>query len=198
MDPNREDGVSAPDRAPTDGEGLEPSAIDTSVYVEAIDSTSTGPASRRTGGRITLPALVLAVGLAFFVGVLLERLVVARLSGGQSPSTEEESGAPGGETAGGSGLGSVVTFGKVESVDGATIYVSDGRGNVTKVITTDGATFSVAGPATLSDIRPGDTVVVLGHKESDGAITVTSVLDAAPGPIPPDGSRGSGSPGGGG
>ena len=61
------------------------------------------------------------------------------------------------------------------SVDGPNIYVTDAQGNVVKVVTSPSSRFTKTGPATVQDVRPGDTVIVQGQKGEDGIVTATAV-----------------------
>jgi hypothetical protein len=66
----------------------------------------------------------------------------------------------------------------VKLVDGLSIYVTDAQGNVVKVVTTPSSRFTRTGPASLQDVRPGDTVIVQGQKGEDGVVTATAVANS--------------------
>ncbi len=70
------------------------------------------------------------------------------------------------------------TAGQVKLVDGANIYVTDAHGNVVKVVTTPAVRFTKTGAGPITDVRPGDTVIVQGQKGEDGIVTATAVANS--------------------
>lgn len=111
------------------------------------------------------------------------------------PSTSAGAGAggrPGGAGQRGAGAGAggaggaaaaagAAAAGTVKVIDGANIYVTDGQGNVVKVVTTASSRFTRTGTGSIQDVRPGDTVIVQGQKGDDGVVTATGVTDAGTG-----------------
>ncbi|MGH9225108.1 MAG: hypothetical protein ACRD2W_15315, partial [Acidimicrobiales bacterium] len=69
--------------------------------------------------------------------------------------------------------------GTVKLVDGANIYVTDASGNVVKVTTSDASRFTKSGPGSLSDVRPGDPVIVQGQRGEDGTVAASEVTSTA-------------------
>jgi hypothetical protein len=94
----------------------------------------------------------------------------ARGTGGTS------NGGTGSVAGGGSGGG---TVGTVTLVDGNNVYVTDATGNVVKVMTNAASQLTKTDPATIKDVRPGETVIVRGTSATDGSVTATS-LTASP------------------
>jgi len=104
---------------------------------------------------------------------------------------------PGGAAAQGSGRNGGVpagaTVGQVKLVDGANLYVQDTQGDIVKVVTPPGLAVAVSKPGTIADLKPGDTVIVLGDTNADGTVNATSVRTGGLG-----GGGGGGAFGGGG
>jgi hypothetical protein len=90
---------------------------------------------------------------------------------------------------GGSGGGGA-TFGTVSSINHNTLYVTDATGNTVKVSLSPVTKVSKSVGVSRKAVRPGDTVVILGVKNSKGALIAASVSDS--------GARASGAGGGGG
>jgi hypothetical protein len=88
---------------------------------------------------------------------------------GASTGTSTVAGSSGGGFPGFSG-----TSGTVKAIDGSTLYVTDATGNVIKVTTKAGVTVTVTKAGTLTDVKPGDTVVVRGTTSS-GAVAAESI-----------------------
>lgn len=90
----------------------------------------------------------------------------------------------GGSTSGGSaGAGAALgggssAFGTVTSIDGDNLYIADTSGNTVKVTLSSASKISKSVGVGKSAIRPGDTVVVRGLKDSSGAVSATSVTDS--------------------
>ena len=90
-------------------------------------------------------------------------------------------GAPGtgAATAGGgttTSAGSGAQTGTVKLIDGSTIYVSLPNGDVLTVKTTKSTKVSVATSSTVSALKPGEAITVLGGApDSSGNVTATSV-----------------------
>ena len=78
-------------------------------------------------------------------------------------------------------LGGAVTTGEVSYVRGNTIYVANSQGNTVKVSTTAGSKVTKTVATHTNSIHPGDTVVVLGTQNKNGAISASSVSVGASG-----------------
>jgi hypothetical protein len=176
--------------------------------------------------RAATGALILLVVLAggFWGGALAEKhhgtgtsstlasLRAAARSGALGRGTAGATGTAGGGAgfgaggfgAGGTGFGGAggaATTGTVIGEQGNTLYVSDANGNIVKVVVGKQTTVTRTGPATLSGLKNGDTVVVSGSRASNGSVSATSVRAVAAGTVGAGGSgtgrSGSGAGGGG-
>ena len=97
----------------------------------------------------------------------------------------------GGGGAGGAGA----TFGTVSTVNGDALYITEANGNTVKV-TLSSATKVTKNVSVGKDaVRPGDTVVVAGAKNSDGTVSATTLSDTGAGLTGGGGGSGGGSGG---
>ncbi|MGD0322006.1 MAG: hypothetical protein ABSC00_10475 [Acidimicrobiales bacterium] len=98
---------------------------------------------------------------------------------GRGTSSGSSSGAfgRGGAFLGGGGS-TGETVGTVLLVDGSTIYVTTSGGGVVKVDTTPSTSFEVTEAGSVSDLKPGSTVIVTGSGSS-GTITARSVSQSS-------------------
>jgi hypothetical protein len=143
-----------------------------------------------------LAALTLAAG-AFYAGVSVEkshakssttgnvaaafsRFAAGRTGGAGATGAGGAAGATGGRGAGAAG-GAGVTVGRVKLVDGKNVYVTDTSGGITKVVTDSASTITVSSSGKVSDVKPGDTVIVRGAAAKDGSVTATSLTDSGAG-----------------
>ena len=74
-----------------------------------------------------------------------------------------------------SGASSSSTTGTVTDIIGNTLYVTDSSGSLVKVTLSSSTTVSRNAKASLSALKPGDSVVVSGVKASNGQMTASSV-----------------------
>ena len=97
----------------------------------------------------------------------------AGASSSASPGTGSRSGFPGG---GGGLFGSGnATIGSIKLIDGSTIYVQTTAGDIVQVATSAATKVTVSSTVPVKDLRPGETVIVEGSKNSSGAIAATSI-----------------------
>ena len=120
-----------------------------------------GGFSGRNGGGASA-----ATGAATLGVTTLGVTTVGATATGASPTTAVVAGGP--------------TTGIVKLVDGAKIYIQDASGNVIKVTTSAGTAVAVASPASVAQIKAGDTVEVVGTTGADGFVVATSVQDRGP------------------
>ena len=71
--------------------------------------------------------------------------------------------------------GGNATVGTIKLIDGATVYVQTAAGDIVQVATSPGTKVTVSSTVPVKDLQPGETVIVLGSKNSSGAITATSI-----------------------
>ena len=105
-------------------------------------------------------------------------------AGGGAPAGAGSAGGSGstgggGAFAGAAGAGGGVTTGQVAYVSGNTLYVTTGEGNTVKVSAAAGAKVTKTVSTKAKSIHPGETVVVLGSKSSNGSISATSITVGA-------------------
>lgn len=107
-------------------------------------------------------------------------------SGGGMPGGASGGGdAAGGSTSqGGGGTAAAsggMTVGEVANVKGSTIYVTTSDGTTVRVVAADGSTVQRTSKTSMSNVHPGDSVVVSGTTKSDGTVSATSVTATAEG-----------------
>ncbi|HEX4279300.1 MAG TPA: hypothetical protein VHZ27_00960 [Solirubrobacteraceae bacterium] len=83
----------------------------------------------------------------------------------------------GGGAAGGAGA----TFGTVSGVSGDTLYISEANGNTVKVTLSSATKVTKNVSVGKNAVRPGDTVVVAGAKNSNGTVSATTLSDTGAG-----------------
>jgi hypothetical protein len=145
-----------------------------------------------------LAALVFAAG-TFYAGVRVEKskaktsttgslaAAFSRFAGARGAGAAGGTGARGTGTGAGAGAGGAagagagVTVGTVKLVDGNNVYVTDTSGGITKVAVGSSATVTVSSSGKVSDVKPGDTVIVRGAAGSDGTVNATSLSDSGAG-----------------
>ena len=137
-----------------------------------------------------LAALVVAAG-AFYAGVRVEKSHAKSSSTGSLAAAFGRFAGRTGGTGTGSGrgagtgagalTGAGVTVGQVKLVDGKNVYVTDTSGGITKIVTNSTSTISVSTEGLVSDVKPGDTVIVRGAAAKDGTVTATSITDSGAG-----------------
>jgi Cu/Ag efflux protein CusF len=131
------------------------------------------------------------IAAAAFAGVNLARNEGTTLAGASGPGGPGGGFGPGGF--GGPGRG---TNGTIASIDGSTFSVTTPAGTTVKVVTNSSTTFTVASTGSVSDIKPGDNVTVMGTTSGTtvDAERITdsgslAVADGLGGP-PPGGTQG--------
>lgn len=153
----------------------------------------------------TLIALIVGAG-GFYAGVRIEKGQVSGSSaatglslpsGFPGAGTSTRSGSSSGTRSASGGLpaigalgGGNSSFGTISSVDANTIYLQDASGNTIKVKLSSATKITKSVSVSHKSLRPGDTVVVQGLKNSKGSVSATSVSDSGAG------SRATGSGGG--
>jgi hypothetical protein len=108
-------------------------------------------------------------------------LAAARPSSSASAGTG--TGSPSGFPGGGGGAfgGGNATIGTIKLIDGATVYVQTTAGDVVQVATSAGTKVTVSSTVPVKDLKPGETVIVQGSKNSSGAIAATSISQTTTG-----------------
>ena len=190
--------ISGPEaEEPGTGHGLDDLLDVLSSPLDDDDAELTAVLTRRPRAKLPSLTLILAaivVASAGFLGGALvgkhygssgssnlaaafRGLAAARAGASSSASagtgTGSRSGFPGG--AGGAFGGGNATIGTIKLIDGATVYVQTTAGDVVQVATSSGTKVTVSSTVPVKDLKPGETVIVEGSKNSSGAIAATSI-----------------------
>jgi hypothetical protein len=178
---------------PQDAE-LDPSDADLLAIPPRADDLGVALAARPP--RAELPKLTVALAGAalicagFIGGVLAQKHLGASASSGRGnfaafgagrgPANANASGRGGGYfgrgAAGGAGGG---ITGTVTVVSGDKLYVTAPDGSVYTVTTTGSTAINVTQSGTLSQLKPGQTVVIAGSDDNKGDVTATSITAGA-------------------
>jgi hypothetical protein len=152
---------------------------------EGEDHRTGGERSRRARRLTAVLALVAAVGIGFASGVLFQKHQGGSSTSGASALASLFRGRTG--TAGGgfgfggagSSAASGTVVGTVTAISGDTLYISSGTSSaLTKVVTVPSSTITVPTAGTVSNISPGDSVVVRGAQQSDGSFVAGTITDS--------------------
>jgi hypothetical protein len=167
---------------------------------DVLDDEVVPPRRRRRLSPLTAAlVLVLVAACGVYAGVRLQKdrggssssstlsALASRFAAGGTGSRTGRTGFAG--TFGGTGTGGTggagasggaggATFGTVKLVDGDNIYVTTSDGSIVKVKTSGTTTITKTAPAKVSQIEPGETVVVRGSAGTDGTVAASSVTDA--------------------
>jgi len=135
--------------------------------------------------RRKLPMLTVALvaglvaGGAFVGGVEAQKhLGSSTTSGNAAAGSSQLAGrfGRGGPSAAGASAGAAdFTAGTVTAIKGSTLYVTDASGNIVKVSTSAGSQVTKTVTGKVTDIRPGDTVVVRGTKGKNGTVAAAAI-----------------------
>jgi hypothetical protein len=142
----------------------------------------------------TLIALIVGV-IGFYAGVRVEKgqLSSSSSTGLSLPSSLSSLARGGTTTRGATGTGSAsrggfpglgafggggTTIGTVSNINGKTIYISDSSGNTVKVKLSSATKITKSLAVRKKAVRPGDSVVIQGAKNSNGTLSATSVSDS--------------------
>jgi hypothetical protein len=149
--------------------------------------------TRRPRAKLPSLTLVLAAIVVASAGFLVGALVGKHYGGSSSgnlagafgglaarPTTSAGGGSrtgAGAATGSRTGLfgGGNATVGTIKLIDGATVYVQTAAGDIVQVATSAETKVTVSSTVPVKDLRPGETVIVLGSKNSSGAIAATSI-----------------------
>lgn len=77
----------------------------------------------------------------------------------------------------GGGSSTTMTTGTVKVVDGRNLYLTDAQGNIVKITTGGGTKVKLSKDGKVSDLQPGDTVVVQGTQDSSGNVAASQVTE---------------------
>jgi Domain of unknown function (DUF5666) len=156
---------------------------------------------RQWFNRWTAAGLALLLGaIGFYVGVRVEKNQLSNSTttsafssalGGAASRTGGTGAASRTGGAGGAGTlrslfggggftgagGASATAGTVSSVNGDSLYITESSGNMVKVTVSSATKVTKSQTVGKDAVRPGDTVVVTGAKNSDGSVSAATVSD---------------------
>jgi len=185
--------LEAPEEQPGQGESVDDlfevlsSPLDDGDDLTAV--LARRPRAKLPSLTLVLAAIVVA-GAGFLVGALVGKHYGSSGSGNLAaefsrlaarPTTSSGSaGAGSGLGAGAGGRGGLfgggnATIGTIKLIDGATVYVQTTAGDIVQVATSAGTKVTVSSTVPVKDLQPGETVIVLGSKNSSGGIAATSI-----------------------
>jgi hypothetical protein len=100
-----------------------------------------------------------------------------RFAAGASATAGTRSGPGAGLGAGGGGgfAAGNATIGTIKLIDGSTVYVQTSGGDIVQVATSAGTKVTASSTVRVKDLRPGETVIVEGSKNSTGGVTAASI-----------------------
>lgn len=152
----------------------------------AVDDAAPAPKAGRRLPILTAALVVAVVAAAgFFAGVRVEKgragsSTVASATGarrGTGTGAGRFTGSSsGGASGGGAGFGRGRTIGQVVAIEGSDLLITDATGNTIKVSTSPSSTITKTDAASVSDIHPGDTLVITGTQQPDGSTAATSII----------------------
>jgi hypothetical protein len=136
---------------------------------ETPDATPT----KRSVARFLTPALALvaAVGIGLFGGVLIGQNAASATISARGAGQGGFPGTAGGDAPTG-GMGDLTT-GTVTAVDGSTVTLELTDGSTVTVTTTD--------ESTVDALAKGDSLTVMGDADDDGTVAATSITEGATG-----------------
>jgi len=159
--------------------------------LEDDDDDLTAVLTRRPRAKLPSLTLVLAAIVVASAGFLVGALVgkhygssgsgnlaaaFSRLAGPRASATAGAGGGTGSGFGGRGGLfGGNATIGTIKLIDGSTVYVQTAAGDIVQVATSAGTSVTVSSTVPVKDLKPGETVIVEGSKNSSGAIAATSI-----------------------
>jgi hypothetical protein len=149
-----------------------------------------------------LVAVITCTG-GFFAGIEVEKGQLSTASAAVTAGASRAGAGAGGFGGGAGGFGGGAgasgdrSFGTVSSVDANTIYLTDSSGNTVKVSLSASTKLSKSQTVSQTAVRPGDSVLIQGLKNTNGTLVATSVSDSGAAPSAPTGGSASGASAGG-
>jgi hypothetical protein len=143
--------------------------------------------------------IIVALGSGFFAGMQYQKSQnpFANAGGGQYANRNFGAGAAGGQGFAGRGTGAgggqrfTPVRGQILSLGSNTLTVKQQDGTTKIVVIGTSTTFVNTQKAAISDLKTGDTVMVVGGANSDGSITASDIqinpVQLRPSGVPPQG-----------
>jgi hypothetical protein len=169
---------------------------------QVSNSSSSAGALGAGGGAAALRAAAARGGAAAGTGATGSGAAGSGAAGASGSGAASRTGAGAG---GGSGLrglfgggaggfaGGGATFGTVSSISGDNLYITEASGNTVKVMLSSATKVTKNVGVGKKAVRPGDTVVVAGAKNSNGTVSATTLSDTGAGAAAAAGGSGSSS-----
>ena len=161
-------------------------------------SSTTGALGAAGGGAAALRAAAARGGGAAGSGATGSGATGSGATGASGSGAAARAGAGGSgfrALFGGAGAagGAGATFGTVSSISGDNLYITESTGNTVKVTLSSATKVTKNVTVGKKAVRPGDTVVVAGAKNSDGTVAATTLSDTGAGAGAAAGGSGSSS-----
>lgn len=126
-------------------------------------------------------AIVAALVIGLFGGIL-----IGHASGSTSQASSTQRGAFGGAggaggTGAAGGFAGGFTAGTIMSIEGDTVILKLTDGSTVKVTTSSTTRVTTSDTAAVTDLKKGETITVVGAKDSSGNVTATSVSEGTTG-----------------
>lgn len=152
---------------------------------KASASPSNSAPQKSAFARFVTPilALVAALGIGLFGGVLIGHATAstsATQAGGRTGQFPgAQAGAAGGTQGGGGAAGGRggFTSGTIASIDGDTITLTLADGSTVKVTANTDTKVTTTTDSSVSDLKTGDTVTAIGAPDSSGNVTATTISE---------------------
>ena len=155
------------------------------------DDALTAVLTRRPRAKLPSLTLVLVALLVASAGFLGGIVVGKHYGSSSSPASPFSRFAAAGSATGGTGSGAGAgfggrsggggfaagnaTIGTIKLIDLSTVYVQTAEGDIVQVSTSAGTKVTASITIPVKDLKPGETVIVEGSKNSTGGVTATSI-----------------------
>ncbi len=144
------------------------------------------PRRRFFNRRSAALAAAITCAAGFYAGIRVEKGQLASTAsaattgtaGSSATRTGTGSGSQTGFPGGGRFGGANASLGTISGVNGNAIYLTDPSGNTVKVTLSSTTKLTKSLGVSKSALRPGDSVVIQGVKNSSGTLVATSVSDS--------------------
>lgn len=130
---------------------------------------------------------VLGVAAALVIGIF-GGILIGHATGSTTQASSTQRGTFGagagsgpGTGALGGGAGGNFTAGTITSVDGDTVTLTLANGSTVKVTTSSTTKVTTSNTAAVTDLKKGQTITVIGAKDSSGNVAATSVAEGTTG-----------------
>jgi hypothetical protein len=152
----------------------------TPLTTGATDATP--PKKKATRFITPVLALVAALGIGLFGGVLIgQNTASSTQAAGGFGGGERPDGATGEAPTGGGGAMGGFTSGTVTSIDGDVVTLELEDGSTVTITATSDTTVTTTTDGTVSDLAEGDSLTVMGEADDDGNVAATSITEGATG-----------------